>query len=392
LQSFLKLDKANFVGPEVEIYNFIRSYENYGKLPSIGLTCDKTQLQEIDEEDAYGYFYDDYVNRVVYNKLAEAFPQVQALIANKKTDEAILKLKDLVIQSDGIRRNDVEDLVNLSDLGDSVLSHVADARAKGGLTGVPSGWGTLDVATGGFQKGEFYLFAARVKQGKSAVLMKLGDHAHLSGFIPLWVSMEMGVKGGLARRHYALRSGIGLNYIKSGMVSSFAEYRIKETQEELKRQHPFYYVQGQFKKNIEDIELLVHGLKPDILYIDGGYLVKLLRLKVNTKWEYMAEVAQAMKNLAVNANVPVVVTFQFNREAVKSKTKGMEHLQLSDALGQLASLVIGIQENDPKDDHNIITDPIRHLYALAGREGEDFSFNINWDWDNMNFDEVENNE
>jgi replicative DNA helicase len=392
LQSFLKLDQTTFVGHEAEIYGFVDSYyKKYGKLPSMDLACKKTDLEKVDDTDVYGYYYDEYVGRIIYNKLADALPQIQALVSNKKTNEALEKIKEVYTESESVKKDDAEDLVNLVDLGDVVLDHITDARAKEGLTGIPSGWKSLDDTTGGFQRGEMYIMAARPKVGKSMLLMLMADYAHTQGFIPLWVSMEMRLQQ-VARRHYAKRAKISMKHVKSGMISSFSEIRIKEIKEELSRQQPFYYVQGQFKKNINEISSLAHGLKPDIVFIDGGYLVKLLRSDFRAKWEYTAEIAQTIKELAESLIIPVVVTFQFNRDFTKSRTKGVEHLQLSDALGQLASLVIGILEENPNRSHDIIVDPIRHLTALAGREGETFGFDVNWKWDIMDFSERIENE
>lgn len=388
VQAFLNLKRDYFKETDLVIYDFIdKYYKKYSSLPSLDLTCKKTGLQKVDDNDVFGFFNEDFLNHTVYLKLADKFPQIQSLIADKKIDQAILQLEKLALESKKIKSDNIEGVVTLAELGSSVREHIEEAKINEGLIGVPSGFNSLDVATGGFKKGDLYLLAGRPKDGKSQILMLMADYAHLSGFIPMFVSMEMDLEQ-LGRRHYATRAKVGLNYIKTGMVSNVALIKIQSVENQIRNMHPFYYVRGAFTKNIDEIISNAYGLKPDIIYIDGGYLLKLLNsVSVKSRWEYMEAIAQSLKDMAMSLDVPVVVTFQFNREYTKTKVKGVEHLQLTDALGQLASLVIGIQKVNPDRFNDINIDPIRHLHALVGREGEDFKFDINWNFERMNFEE-----
>src|SRR5690606_18682266 len=64
--------------------------------------------------------------------------------------------------------------------------------ARGGLTGVASGLYGLDEMTGGFQKGDLVIIAARPSMGKSALVTGIGLHAAIEQQVPVALfSLEM---------------------------------------------------------------------------------------------------------------------------------------------------------------------------------------------------------
>jgi hypothetical protein len=81
------------------------------------------------------------------------------------------------------------------------------------------------------------------------------------------------------------------------------------------------------------------------------------------------------QHLAEGLNIPVVQSFQFNREASKKNMGevGLENIAGSDAIGQLSSVVLGLFE-----DEGIETALQRKIRVLKGRNGEQGEFSINW--------------
>jgi replicative DNA helicase len=64
--------------------------------------------------------------------------------------------------------------------------------SKGGLTGVPTGMHDLDEMTGGLQKGDLVIVAARPSMGKTAFVTGVGLHAAISHQTPVAIfSLEM---------------------------------------------------------------------------------------------------------------------------------------------------------------------------------------------------------
>jgi replicative DNA helicase len=59
------------------------------------------------------------------------------------------------------------------------------AQAGGGITGVPSGLMDLDEMTGGFQKADLIVVAARPSMGKSALVTGIALHAAITAKVPV---------------------------------------------------------------------------------------------------------------------------------------------------------------------------------------------------------------
>ncbi len=107
------------------------------------------------------------------------------------------------------------------------------------------------------------------------------------------------------------------------------------------------------------------------------------------KWEKISEITEMLKTMSIQNDIPVVVSFQFNRQVKKGDmSAGYEHIQLSDAISQLASVGIGLFD-DGKDSVYAGMRKRIELIGEGGREGESGGFWINWDWESMNFSEME---
>jgi replicative DNA helicase len=64
--------------------------------------------------------------------------------------------------------------------------------AAGGITGVPSGFPDLDEMTGGFQKGDLVILAARPSMGKTSIVVGMALHAAIMHQTPVAIySLEM---------------------------------------------------------------------------------------------------------------------------------------------------------------------------------------------------------
>jgi hypothetical protein len=69
---------------------------------------------------------------------------------------------------------------------------------------------------------------------------------------------------------------------------------------------------------------------------------------------------------------------------VKGEKGGLENIGYSDAIGQISSIVLALEEEDSAE-----TLHRRKLRLLKGRNGEVGEFDINWHFHNMNFDQVD---
>lgn len=391
---FLKLKAEHFVQEERESFEAIRKhYETYGVLPSRKVADQKLGLKGTTCEDPFGFYHDEILSRTLYNKFDSVLKEVNDKLKKRESVAALAIVQRFVEESQSITAEGQRDLVDMRLLGQAVLDEALRARTMNGITGIPTGWPSMDEATCGLQPGGVYVCLARPKMGKSITMLFNGSAAHLAGHIPLFVSMEM-TQSQMARRFLALRAGFDMDALRSGQISIFGERTLRSEIARLQEQHPFHFVDGQFRKDINDIASLVHSLSPHVLYIDGAYLVKMARMSAKmAKWEIVGEIAQEIKNIASHNHIPTVVSFQFNRSLPKQnrgrngdqQRGGFEHIQLADAIGQLASAGWGIF--DAFDESGNISEDTRYVEFVGGREGEKGGFTIAYDWNRMDFNE-----
>ena len=152
--------------------------------------------------------------------------------------------------------------------------------------------------------------------------------------------------------------------------------------------NPLWVVDGNLTATVEDISALCYQLKPDAVFVDGAYLLKVPG-KFG-KYEKIGEIAQGLKSrIAGDHDVPVVASWQFNRESMKIKKGdkvGLEHIAGSDEIGQLSSIVLGLFQEDSAE-----TITRRKIDILKGRSGEIGEIFVKWDFQKMDFSEVEEN-
>ena len=106
--------------------------------------------------------------------------------------------------------------------------------------------------------------------------------------------------------------------------------------------------------------LYTQQLKPDLVLIDGAYLLSHRDKRLN-KWQRVEANCEALKQqLAGECRVPVIASFQFNRVAEKKLKKAeekkgentpkvdLEDIAHSDAIGQISSIVLGFFEDSTR--------------------------------------------
>jgi len=136
-------------------------------------------------------------------------------------------------------------------------------------------------------------------------------------------------------------------------------------------------MQGTFNTTVEDIFIRVKELRPTSLYVDGAYLLR-SKNKNQARWERVTETAEFLKLIASEFNIPTISTYQFNR-----KGPGLGNIGYSDAVGQLASIVIGIEEDEAVAQTSWGAKQTKLLTLFKGREGERGQIRILYDMEHM---------
>lgn len=264
-------------------------------------------------------------------------------------------------------------------------------KIAAGWRGVETPWPTMNEMTYGFKEEDFVLFVARLGVGKTWILIVLADYIWRSGKRVLIASTEMGQLR-MALRWFANNQRLPPDVFRKGRLKA-ARDKIAKRAEEIASMEGLYMVGGgNFKTGFDSIEAAADEVEPDIILIDGAYLLtkensgKGQKRSEWDRYKQAAEVFEEVKQMQLRLAKPVVATTQFNRTAKRNSLAGaeVENIAMSDTAGQASDWIFAqMQTDEMKDSLEMIIKP------LKTREGSGKEFMIRWDIDNGNFEEIE---
>lgn len=330
-----------------------------------------------EEPAAVDYYLRELKNRRLHFRLKDALLDVGQHLKDREPREALQVLEQAVIAAQDDARNACD--LEFTRHTNIRLEEYRRMKELGGLSGICTPWPKLDTITLGWKPGELIVVAARPGTGKSYMVTLLSLAAHAAGKVPLIVSREMAADQ-FMKRLDALAARISHSGLRSGDLSEEQEQRYLEMLEGLKEKASLWVSSDDAAMGISGLAAKVDSINPDILFLDGLYLMRDDRGE--TGWEGITNLTHDMKRLAVRKNIPVVVTTQFNRKA-KGMKSGLEMLAFSDSIGQDADVVLGLLQTDEMRERYEMC--IRILKQREGLQGE---FRIRWDLEVMNFEEI----
>jgi replicative DNA helicase len=235
---------------------------------------------------------------------------------------------------------------------------VALKNDSSGVTGVPSGYVDLDLATGGFQPGDFIVVAARPSMGKTAFALCLARNASKLGFPIGIVSLETSFNQ-LVMRMLSGEAEIGLSSLRTGQVSSSDWVSLTEAVANLSESKIF--IDDNSMQSVYDIKTkarkLVSQNSVKMLVIDYLQLISTSR-RYESRHQEVSEVSRFLKGLAKELNIPVIALSQLSRnvESRSDKRPILSDLRDSGAIEQDADLIMFLYRdsvyNKESDDMN----------------------------------------
>lgn len=233
----------------------------------------------------------------------------------------------------------------------STIKRIEDLRNKGEeMTGVPSGFPTLDKITYGWQPTDLIILAARPAVGKTAFALNLARNAALHpthGKGAAVFSLEMS-SGQLVQRILSAESEIKLEKITRGKLDE-AEMRTLMTRGIERLAKAPIFIDDTPSLNIFELRAkcrrLVHNSGVGIIIIDYLQLMSGSADGKNSNREQeISKISRDLKGMAKELHVPVIALSQLSRDVEKRKD-GNKMPQLSDlresgAIEQDADMVL----------------------------------------------------
>jgi len=204
---------------------------------------------------------------------------------------------------------------------------------EGGITGVPSGFKRIDDMTGGWQKSDLIIIAARPSMGKTALTLAMARNAALHREHPAGVvifSLEMSA-GQLAQRLLTSEARVDAQSARTGRLNDDDWPRLAKAAGRLS-EAPIY-IDDTAGMTVLELRAKCRRLKAE--HDIGLIIVDYLQLmhgsaqnKNSNREQEIAHISRSLKGLAKELDVPVIALSQLSR-AVETRG-GDKRPQLSD--------------------------------------------------------------
>ncbi|HEX6937894.1 MAG TPA: replicative DNA helicase [Longimicrobiales bacterium] len=217
--------------------------------------------------------------------------------------------------------------------------------AKGGITGVPSGFHDLDEMTGGFQPGDLVILAARPSMGKTSIVVGMALHAAIAKQIPVAIfSLEMS-KEQIVQRMLCHEGIVDLSRLLRGRLSDDDYVRLAQAAAHLNTAP--IWIDDTGALSVMEMRAKARRLKADqpnlgLIILDYIQLMGGGSGNAENRQQEVSQISRGIKTLAKELGVPIIALSQLSRapEQRTDHRPQLSDLRESGALEQDADLVM----------------------------------------------------
>lgn len=371
-------------------------YKNYNKVPTI----DVLQGYFRYDDNEWVRFFTDI--RGIEKELRDSgetysflLKSVQGEILNKKSEDSIRKALDFLDKKDfdeysKVLKCNLQEITNISytkerlkisnrsELEERKKEYLLKSSEK--KKGIMCGIDEIDSKAGGWFKQDLVVICGRPGNRKTFLTLKMLSNMLKQGrgYKILVVSMEMRINA-LRDRLEALHFDLPYTELSRGELANSLKEEYFKNLDRWDRDNTegeVFFVD--WVKDTIDLVSAIDDYTPDIVVIDGAYLMKEYTAKV--MWEKASNIARDIKSIAKRMNVLTLVTWQCNRDS-ENKEGSLSGLAYSDSVGHESDGVIQISE--------IVKNKEYRIESLKVREGEEFKFKVKFDVNSCEFRVIE---
>ncbi len=252
-----------------------------------------------------------------------------------------------------IQNNVRKDVQELGSVINQAMADIERLQETTGLSGVPSGFPSLDRITFGWQPSDLIIVAARPSVGKTAFVVNVARNAAVDHHMPVaFFSLEMPAIQ-LAKRMMVSETGLSSDKIKGG--TKLEPYEWVQLEEKLKdlAKAPLYIDDTPSLPVMEfrsKVKRLVNQKGVRLIIVDYLQLMQGPAELRGMREQEVAAISRTLKATAKEMNVPIIALSQLSRDAVK-RQGGNNRPQLSDlresgSIEQDADMVLFIHRYD----------------------------------------------
>ncbi|MDO4543956.1 MAG: replicative DNA helicase [Clostridia bacterium] len=347
-------------GGAVDLVTLNSELERFGKLEAAGGTVYLTELMQ---------FVPTAANVSHYAKIVEEHSVQRALIKaghemindgmdDSKNVEESLDLAEKRIYDISMRKSE-DSLVPISEIVPAALGEIGELMArKGKITGVASGFKDLDRLTNGFQKSDLIIVAARPAMGKTAFAMNIAQYAAMHDDKAVVVfNLEMS-REQLVTRMLCTEAAVDSQRIKEGILTNEETQRLMDSAGPMQKSK--LHIDDTGGVTVAQIRSKCRRLKArsglDMIIIDYMQLLSGVgggARKNDNRQQEISDMTRALKLLARELNVPVMLLSQLNRgpEQRQDHHPMIADLRESGSIEQDADMVILLYREQVYDEN-----------------------------------------
>lgn len=366
------------------IFNFVDKHiRQYLVIPSKETICNEKLAAvghfDSDISEPLAFYFDKLLLRQTHKVYNSMLKECADLNKEKKYDELSRRIRSALIDASKLDRNNHKHVTS----ADFKSVYAKKAVKKFIQSGVLTGYSHIDQGNIALNPGDVGVVGGRPNTGKTYIAIYNACNASVKQQKKvLFYSMEMSTEQ-LTLRYAAIRNSYPIHEINRSEVATVQLKKMIAVMESDPK--PVIFIGNEKLHTLQSISDTATVHSPDYLILDAAYLIQTESKRHLSSYEKIVETIKGVKRLGTELQIPILCTYQLNRESKKIKKENDGVIDLSaiagaDDIGQLASIAVFLDEDDGSGE--------RLLHLAKHRDGQKCAFRINWDFEKMDFSEI----
>jgi len=338
----------------LDLLSVSQKLKSLGNLEAVGGTVALVQLsQKVGAAAHIEYYIRILKQKCIQRELITASYE----ILKSSYDESV-NVDDLIDQAQtkvfaAIQNNVKKDVQEIGKVINDALDDIQKLQNSSGLSGVPSGFASLDRITQGWQASDLIILAARPSVGKTAFVLNLARNAAVDFNMPVaFFSLEM-PSIQLAKRMMVSETKLSGDKFRGG--EKIADWEWKQLDIQLKRlvKAPRYIDDPpslpvmEFRSKVKKL-VMQKGVR--LIVVDYLQLMQGPSELRGMREQEVAAISRTLKATAKEMNVPIIALSQLSRQSENrqgsNRRPQLSDLRESGSIEQDADMVIFIHRYD----------------------------------------------
>ena len=374
----------------------------------------------LDELVGVGVFSEDYGKRYLF-ALGENVPSQRNVEAYCRIIREKYELRSLILAAKEIisdASDESNEATKVLDRAEQRIYEIANLRASDGLlplnevmldafehlmlmetdrrdefVGIPSGISSLDEVISGLNKSDLIILAARPGMGKTSFALNICRNVAVQQHRKVaFFSLEM-TREQLALRILSAESGVGSHKLREGRLSQDEWTALADAASRLHNAPIYMDEKGNI--SVTEMKAMLRRMG-DVGLVVIDYLQLMSGNNPNNRVQEIGDITRALKIMAKEIGVPVILLSQLNRlaEGRKEHKPVLSDLRDSGSIDQDADIVLMLYrpgyyaDSDGNENSQNVDQSKAVCSVVKNRHGETTDIELHWDGATTRFTSV----